>query len=192
MKSDAMGVRTSTARSRYSRRMISRVRLRMAGMSDVTKFSCLPRPTTIGSPRCAATILSGSSRNTAAMAHLPSISRVAWPSASSSAAHGPLWLLIRRATTSASMHPAPTPRRARNALMLLGLPERAIAMPSLAAAPRRPGPERRAPVSQLVWPTPNVPSTDSRRTAASRFRSFPSACHDRSDPADPIAIPAAS
>ena len=180
----ASGPSTSTPRavriatSRSSRWIMSRVRFTIAGMSEAMKFSCLPRPISVGRPSWAATILPGSSLAMAATAHLPSISAVAPPSASSSGTWVPWKLPISLATTSASEHSAGTASRIRSSSILLGLPDSATTISRPSASRRPPGPAwRERPSAQLVWPIPNVPWTGSSLTVASRLRSFPSACH---------------
>ena len=53
------------------RNTTSRVWLRIAGMSEATKNSSSPRPTTIGGPLRTATIFSGSSTETSTSANMP-------------------------------------------------------------------------------------------------------------------------
>ena len=53
------------------RNTTSRVWLRIAGMSEATKNSSSPRPTTIGGPLRTATIFSGSSTETSTIANMP-------------------------------------------------------------------------------------------------------------------------
>src|SRR5215510_5101754 len=60
-----------TAISSSPRNTTSRVWLRIAGMSDATKNSSCPRPTTIGGPFRTATIFSGSSTETSTIANIP-------------------------------------------------------------------------------------------------------------------------
>ena len=67
-------VRVMTAISSSPRNTTSRVWLRIAGMSDATKNSPSPSPTTIGGPFRAATILSGSSAEISTSAKRPRIS----------------------------------------------------------------------------------------------------------------------
>ena len=67
-------VRVMTAISSSPRKTTSRVWLRMAGMSEATKYSPSPRPTTIGGPLRAATILSGSSAEISTSANSPRMS----------------------------------------------------------------------------------------------------------------------
>ena len=63
-----------TAISSSPRNTTSRVWLRIAGMSDATKNSFSPRPTTIGGPLRTATIFSGSSTETSTIANMPRMS----------------------------------------------------------------------------------------------------------------------
>ena len=56
----AMAPARKTAISPSSMKTISRVWARMAGMSEATKNSSLPRPTTMGEPSLAAIRVSGS------------------------------------------------------------------------------------------------------------------------------------
>ena len=60
-----------TAISSSPRNTTSRVWLRIAGMSEATKNSSSPRPTTIGGPLRTATIFSGSSTETSTSANMP-------------------------------------------------------------------------------------------------------------------------
>jgi hypothetical protein len=60
-----------TAISSSPRKTTSRVWLRIAGMSEATKNSPSPRPTTIGGPLRTVTILSGSSAEMSTSANSP-------------------------------------------------------------------------------------------------------------------------
>ncbi len=81
---NATPVRVMTAISSSPRNTTSRVWLRIAGMSDATKNSPSPRPTTIGGPLRTATIFSGSSAEISTIANRPRISSSARRTAFSS------------------------------------------------------------------------------------------------------------
>ena len=95
--------RVMTAISSSPRNTTSRVWLRIAGVSDATKNSFSPIPTTIGGPLRTAMIFSGSSVEIATNAKSPRMCRSARRAASSSLWSDPISCSIRCAMISVSV-----------------------------------------------------------------------------------------